>query len=221
MSKKREIKAPPCYGNHENPDPKFNCETCKADAKCKEIRLAIRNDIIRKLDSGFRPYIVGHLWSKGDALASSPLNDDNRLIMLLEAYIEVFGLTDSGLTGLADKDLYDKVVDYHDDLISFLDVWKETFPKCKTPEEFDIYIKPVLQELEEKYSRRVGEKIEGNPTKLLRTIKSLVYKEIYPKIMAQISQVASLQSGGFPGMFNPQAVPRFRTPQLDGKTQRP
>jgi intein/homing endonuclease len=158
--------------------------------------------------------------SKGDALASGPINDNVRLIMLLEAYMEIYGMTDTGLTGLADPKLYEKVVEYHDDLIAFLDAMEE-LKKCKTEAEFEVNVEPILTELEDKYSKKTNQKIYGNPKKLLRIIKSEIYKEIYPKIMAQITTVASMESSrGIPVMFNPQNIPRFRRPDIDAHRER-
>jgi len=207
---------PSCIGNIDNPkQDKKKCQKCEFSEQCKELRLAIRGDIIRKLDSGVRQYLIGHLWSKGDALASGPINDDVRLIMILEAYMDVYGTTDTGLTGLADSELYEKVVEYHSDLVTLLNVLREIIPKCRSDAEFEVYAEPTLIELEDKYSKKNGEKIYGNPTKLLQTIKAMIYKEIYPKLIAQITTVASLETRGFPAMFNPQAIPRFRRPDID------
>ena len=208
------IEVPPCYSNYGMPKEKLNCKECNLAEKCEQLRLDIRETMIGKLDSGLRQFLIGHLWSKGDALASAPVNDDVRIIIILEAYIEIYGMTDKGLTGLADPELYEKVVDYHDDLIALLNA-KEMYSKCKTAEEFDINVKPILVELDRKYSEKTGDKIEGNPSKLLRIIKSLIYKEIYPKVMAQITTVASMGSKGFP-IMTPQGPPRFRNPALDG-----
>lgn len=218
MSKTTEATIPPCLGDYGSPgkDTAECDKTCKFVKKCIEVRQAIRELMIRKLDSGFRQYIIGHLWSKGDALASGPLNDHQRIVMILEAYMDIFGMTDMGKTALADESLYKQVVEYHDDLIALLNALYEDLPKCKTPEQFEVRVEPILVELEDKYSKK-GVKIYANPSKLLRVIKSSIYKEIYPKVMATITTIPSLETKGFPTMYNPNAVPRFRRADLDGQ----
>lgn len=209
-----------CLGDYSENKP--GCIKCDAETrdKCKELRAALRGLTIEKLDSGTRQLLIGHMWTIGDALASSPVSDEIRIIMLCEAFMNCFGITELGRTGLMDSELYDKVQELHSDLTDYLHIMKEVYPKCKSDAEFEVLVEPSLKALEEKYSEKTGKTIFGEPTQILRAIKNIFYKsDMYPKIVAQLTTVVSLNASGYGRGFNNQSIPRFRTPQIDGRTK--
>lgn len=209
------------YGEYDESNPE--CSKCDGDVreKCKQLRIATREFMIQKLDAGSRQLLIGHLWTIGDALASNPINDAVRIIMLCEAYMNSFGVTDLGKTGFMDPELYDKVQELHNDLTEYLHVMVEIYPKCKSDAEFDALVVPPLSDLEDKYSKK-GKRIYGDPAKVLRAIKDIFYKQnMYPKIISQITTVTATSANVYNvGGFNPQNVPRFRNPAIDGQKGR-
>jgi hypothetical protein len=187
-----------------------DCKKCKDVEECKVVRAAIRGVIIDKLESGTRNLLTGYGWTIGDNLASNPSDDEDRIIMLCEAFMNCFGVTELGRTGLMTSTIYERVKDLHIDLTEYQKVMK-IYSKCEDPADFEVLVAPTLIKLEEKYSELTGQKIFGEPTKIVRAIKKIFYaKDMFPVIISQITTVESLNASQYGSNFNAQNIPRFK-----------
>lgn len=213
---------PECRDNGEYNDKSDKCMKCKYINECKKIRLIIREQVTKRLGvGGSYRWLLEADEGRGESLSEEPPCDENRLLIVLEEYMITYAITDGGLTGLADLELYKKAIEAHLDLTQYINAMKE-LKRCDNVPDFETNFVAPIDELEEKYSKISGIKIYQNPSLLGRIIKREIYLKLVPKMLSYTSTVAALHKPTeFDYFYHRQkSTKRFQQPNLTRFTSR-
>jgi len=184
-------KSPECFvGKYQEYKPE--CLICKFADECKRKRQKIRHELSRIISkSGTRKWLQSSKMARGDLMLSHPNDIVSRLFALFEELEEVYGVTNRGLTGLVDKDLYKKAVQAEVDLHMYNTAMKK-WDTSRNDEEYDIEVVSPLRELEKKYGKLFKVDLTQKPAQLLRYMLLYIKIELVPEMKFTIDNVSSL-----------------------------